>query len=83
MDRFVIAMIQQGIPRYAINLVENSIEWKVKFKSFDTTKINNMIEFYPIFYRTVIVHLNQITENELNRLTDEFNSCNVTTDMEI
>ena len=83
MDRFVIAMIQQGIPRYAINLVENSIEWKVKFKSFDTTKINHMIEFYPIFYRTVIVHLNQITENELNRLTDEFNSCNVTTDMEI
>ena len=83
MDRFVIAMIQQSIPRYAINLIENSIEWKVKFKSFDNAKINHMIEFYPAFYRTVIVPLNQISEHELNRLTDEFNSCNIESPMEM
>jgi hypothetical protein len=83
MDRFVCEMIYQGIPRYAINLVENSIEWKVKFKNFDESRILHMIEFYPIFYRTVIKPLNQTTERELDELTRQFNSSNLNTAMEL
>jgi hypothetical protein len=42
-----------------------------------------MIEFYPIFYRTVIKPLNQTTERELDELTRQFNSSNLNIAMEL
>lgn len=75
MDRFIIAMIQQGIPRYAIDLVENSPEWKQKFRSFNESQLLHMIEYYPIFYQTVINPLNRVTTPmEIDEITQQFNS---------
>jgi O-glycosyl hydrolase len=75
MNRFVIAMIQQGIPRYAIDLVENSPEWKHKFRTFNESQLLYMIEFYPVFFRTVISPLNRVTTPmEIDEITKQFNS---------
>jgi hypothetical protein len=75
MNRFVIEMIQQGIPRYAIDLVENSPEWKQKFRTFNEGQLLNMIEFYPVFYRTVINPLNIVTTPmEIDEVTQQFHS---------
>ena len=75
MDRFIIAMIQQGIPRYAIDLVENSPEWKQKFRSFNESQLLHMIEYYPIFYQTVINPLNRVTTPmEIDEITQQLNS---------
>ena len=77
MNRFVIEMIQQGIPRYAIDLVENSPEWKQKFRTFNEGQLLNMIEFYPVFYRTVINPLNIVTTPmEIDEVTQQFHSMN-------
>ena len=75
MNRFVIAMIQEGLPRYAIDLVENSPEWKQKFRSFNESQLLHMIEYYPIFYQTVINPLNRVTTPmEIDEITQQFNS---------
>ncbi len=75
MNHFVAAMIQQGIPRYAIDLVENSPEWKERFRTFNESQLLHMIEFYPVFYRTVINPLNIVTTPmEIDEITQQFNS---------
>jgi hypothetical protein len=75
MDRFIIAMIQQGIPRYAIDMVETSPEWKQRFIKFNEGQLLHMIEFYPVFYRTVINPLNKVTTPmEIDEITQQFNS---------
>jgi len=75
MNRFVIAMIQEGIPRYAIDLVENSPEWRQKFRSFNEGQLLHMIEYYPFFYRTVINPLNKVTTPmEIDEITQQINS---------
>lgn len=75
MNRFVIAMIHQGIPRYAIDMVENSPEWKCRFRTFNESQLIHMIEFYPIFYRTVINPLNRVTTPmEIDEISHQFNS---------
>ncbi len=77
MDRFIIAMIQQGIPRYAIDLIENSPEWRQKFRTFNECQLLHMIDYYPIFYRTVINPLNKVTTPmEIDDITQQMNSMN-------
>ena len=75
MNRFVNEMIQQGIPRYAIDMIENSPEWKQKFRRFNESQLLHMITFYPVFYRTVINPLNIVTTPmEIDEITQQFNS---------
>ena len=75
MNHFVFAMIQQGIPRYAIDMVEHSPEWKCRFRTFNESQLRHMIEFYPIFYRTVIIPLNRVTTPmEIDEITQRINS---------
>jgi hypothetical protein len=75
MDRFIIAMIQQGIPRYAIDMVEKSPEWKQRFIQFNESQLLHMIEFYPVFYHSVINPLNKVTTPmEIDEITKQFNS---------
>jgi hypothetical protein len=77
MNRFVIAMIQEGLPRYAIDLVENSPEWRHKFRTFNEDQLLHMIEFYPLFYRTVINPLNRVTTPmEIDEITQQMNTIN-------
>ena len=77
MNRFVIAMIQEGLPRYAIDLVENSPEWRHKFRTFNEDQLLHMIEFYPLFYRTVINPLNRVTTHmEIDEITQQMNTIN-------
>ena len=75
MNIFVNAMIQQGMPRYAIDMVENSPEWIQRFKHFNESQLLHMIEFYPVFYRTVINPLNRVTTPmEIDEITQQINS---------
>ncbi len=77
MDRFIIAMIHQGIPRYAIDLVENSPEWRQKFRTFNDSQLLHMIDYYPVFYRTVINPLNRVTTPmEIDDISEKMNLMN-------
>jgi hypothetical protein len=74
MDQFIRAMLQQGVPHYAINLVVISEEWQIKFKYFNENELKQMIHFYPTFYKNVIKPLNMVTETELYMLSSQFNA---------
>ena len=65
MEAFIIAMLDKGVPKYAINLVVMSEEWQIKFKYFNENELKQMIHFYPTFYNNVIKSLNMVTEREL------------------
>ena len=74
MDQFIRAMLQQHVPNYAINLIVMSEEWHLKFKYFNENELNQMIHFYPTFYKNVIKPLNMVTENELSMLSSQLNA---------
>ena len=74
MDEFIIAMLDKGVPKYAINLVVMSEEWQIKFKYFNENELKQMIHFYPTFYNNVIKSLNMVTERELCVLSNQLNS---------
>ena len=77
MNHFVFAMNQRGIPKYAIDMVEYSPEWIQRFRTFNESQLLHMIEFYPVFYRTVINPLNIVTTPmEIDEVTSQFNSMN-------
>ena len=77
MDAFINAMKYKGIPMYAINLIVLSEEWQQKFKYFTVNDINQMIHFYPTFYKNVIKPLNTTTEIELYMLTQKLNAISI------
>lgn len=77
MNAFINEMKYKGIPMYAINLIVLSEEWQQKFKYFTVNDINQMIHFYPTFYKNVIKPLNTTTENELYILTQKLNSISI------
>ena len=83
MEQFIFAMKQQNIPKYAIQLIENSEEWQIKFKYFNDDDIKQMIRFYPNFYMNVLKPLNKTTINELNILKDKFNSLYMNDNMKL
>jgi hypothetical protein len=70
MNTFVSEMFKRGIPKYAIDMVEKSPDWIERFRTFNPSDIQNMIEFYPNFYKNVINPLN--TPNEMYSLTNQF-----------
>ena len=74
MDQFICAMLQQGVPNYAINLVVMSEEWQIKFKYFNENELKQMIHFYPTFYKNVIKPLNMVTEKDLCILSSKLNA---------
>jgi hypothetical protein len=74
MDKFIVAMLQNGVPRYAINLIVMSEDWQHKIKYFNENELNQMIHFYPTFYKNVIKPLNMITEKELCMLSNQLNT---------
>ena len=74
MDKFIVAMLQNGVPRYAINLIVMSEEWQHKIKYFNENELNQMIHFYPTFYKNVIRPLNMVTEKELCMLSSQLNT---------
>lgn len=74
MDQFICAMLQQGVPNYAINLVVMSEEWQIKFKYFNENELKQMIHFYPTFYKNVIKPLNMVTEKDLCMLSSKLNA---------
>ncbi len=74
MDKFIVAMLQNGVPRYAINLIVMSEEWQHKIKYFNENELNQMIHFYPTFYKNVIKPLNMVTEKELCMLSNQLNT---------
>lgn len=74
MDQFIRAMLQQGVPNYAINLVVMSEEWQIKFKYFNENELKQMIHFYPTFYKNVIKPLNMVTEKDLCMLSSKLNA---------
>jgi hypothetical protein len=77
MDKFIVAMLDKGVPNYAINLIVMSEEWQIKFKYFNENELKHMIHFYPIFYKTVIKPLNMVTEQELCMLSNQLNSITI------
>ena len=77
MNAFINAMKYKDIPMYAINLIVLSEEWQQKFKYFTVNDINQMIHFYPTFYKNVIKPLNTTTEYELYMLSQQFNKINL------
>jgi hypothetical protein len=74
MDKFIVAMLQNGVPRYAINLIVMSKDWQHKIKYFNENELNQMIHFYPTFYKNVIKPLNMVTEKELCMLSNQLNT---------
>jgi hypothetical protein len=74
MDKFIVAMLQNGVPRYAINLIVMSEDWQHKIKYFNENELNQMIHFYPTFYKNVIKPLNMVTEKELCMLSNQLNT---------
>jgi hypothetical protein len=74
MDKFIVAMLQNGVPRYAINLIVMSEDWQHKIKYFNENELNQMIHFYPTFYKNVIKPLNMVTEKELYMLSNQLNT---------
>jgi hypothetical protein len=56
-------------------MVEKSPDWNKRFRTFNESEIQDMIEFYPIFYKNVINPLN--TPNEMYTLTNQFTTLNV------
>ena len=74
MDKFIVAMLQNGVPRYAINLIVMSEEWQHKIKYFNENELNQMIHFYPTFYKNVLQPLNMVTEKELCMLSIQLNT---------
>ena len=74
MDKFIVAMLQNGVPRYAINLIVMSEDWQRKIKYFNENELNQMIHFYPTFYKNVIKPLNMVTEKELCMLSNQLNT---------
>jgi hypothetical protein len=74
MDKFIVEMLQNGVPRYAINLIVMSEEWQHKIKYFNENELNQMIHFYPTFYKNVIKPLNMVTEKELCMLSNQLNT---------
>ena len=74
MDQFIHAMLNKGVPRYAINLIVMSEEWQNKIKYFNENELNQMIHFYPTFYNNVIRQLNTVTEKELCILSNKLNT---------
>jgi hypothetical protein len=74
MDKFIVAMLQNDVPRYAINLIVMSEDWQRKFKYFNENELNQMIHFYPTFYKNVIKPLNMVTEKELYMLSNQLNT---------
>jgi len=74
MDKFIVAMLQNDVPRYAINLIVMSEDWQRKFKYFNENELNQMIHFYPTFYKNVIKPLNMVTEKELCMLSNQLNT---------
>jgi hypothetical protein len=74
MDKFIVAMLQNGLPRYAINLIVMSEEWQHKIKYFNENELNQMIHFYPTFYKNVLQPLNMVTEKELCMLSIQLNT---------
>jgi hypothetical protein len=70
MNTFVSEMNKQNVPKYAIDMVEKSPDWIERFRTFDESQIQHMIDFYPVFYKNVINPLN--TPNEMYILTNEF-----------
>ena len=70
MNTFVMEMFKRGIPKYAIDMVEHSPDWIERFRTFNESEIQHMIEFYPFFYKNVIILLN--TPNEMYSLTNQF-----------
>ena len=70
MNTFVTEMTKRGVPKYAINMVEHSPDWIERFRTFNESEIQHMINFYPIFYKNVINPLN--TPNEMYILTHQF-----------
>ena len=74
MDKFIVAMLQNGVPRYAINLIVMSEEWQHKIKYFNENELNQMIHFYPTFYKNVLQPLNMFTEKELCMLSIQLNT---------
>jgi hypothetical protein len=77
MEHFINEMKNKNIPLYAINLISLSYEWQQKFKYFNNQDLQQMIHFYPTFYKNVIKPLNTTTENELYMLTDQLNSIKI------
>ena len=77
MDHFTNSMKNKGIPMYAINLIILSEEWKYKFNNFNNNDLEQMIHFYPTFYKNVIKPLNTTTEYELYMLSNQFNKINL------
>ncbi len=75
MNTFVNEMTKCGIPKYAINMVENSPDWIERFRTFNSEQIQHMIDFYPVFYKNVINPLN--TPNEMYILTNQFTTMSV------
>ena len=74
MDKFIVAMLQNDVPRYAINLIVMSEDWQHKIKYFNENELNQMIHFYPTFYKNVIKPLNMVTEKELCMLSNQLNT---------
>jgi hypothetical protein len=70
MNTFVQEMFNQGVPKYAIDMVEQSPEWIARFRTFNEGQILHMIQFYPIFYKNVIIPLN--TPDEMYTLANQF-----------
>jgi hypothetical protein len=77
MDKFIVAMLDKGVPHYAINLIVMSEEWQIKFKYFNENELKDMIHFYPTFYKTVIKPLHMVTEQELCMLSNQLNSITI------
>jgi hypothetical protein len=77
MEHFINEMKNKNIPLYAINLIILSGEWQQKFKYFNDQDLEQMIHFYPTFYKNVIKPLNTTTENELYMLTHQLNSIKI------
>ena len=42
MDQFIHAMLNKGVPRYAINLIVMSEEWQNKIKYFNENETSNL-----------------------------------------
>ena len=70
MNTFVSEMNKQNVPKYAIDMVENSPDWIERFRTFNKSQILHMIDFYPVFYKNVINPLN--TPDEMYTLANQF-----------
>jgi len=77
MEYFINEMKHKSIPLYAINIIVLSEEWQNKFNTFNEKDLQQMIHFYPTFYKNVIKPLNTTTEKELYILTQKLNSIKI------